>query len=78
MSKKEMTFEKALKRLEEIVNSLEKGESSLEEAIDLFEEGIKTASICKEKLETAEKRIKELIKKSDGTFTLSDVNLNTK
>lgn len=73
-----MTFEKALKRLEEIVNSLEKGESSLEEAIDLFEEGIKTASICKEKLKTAEKRIKELIKESDGTFTLSDFNFNTK
>lgn len=72
MKEKAMTFETALKRLEEIVTSLEKGEVSLEKAINLFEEGIHTAEVCKEKLSKAEKRIKELIKNSNGTFSLSD------
>jgi exodeoxyribonuclease VII small subunit len=72
MKDKKVTFESALKRLEEIVDSLEKGEVSLEDAISLFEEGIKTAKTCKEKLQKAEKKIKELIENSDGTFSLAD------
>ncbi|TET16829.1 MAG: exodeoxyribonuclease VII small subunit [Candidatus Cloacimonadota bacterium] len=72
MKENKTTFEISLKRLEEIVSSLEKGNVSLEDAISLFEEGIKTAKTCREKLNTAEKRIKELIKNSDGTFSLSD------
>ncbi len=78
MKEKEMTFETALKRLEEIVTSLEKGDVSLEDAINLFEEGIHTAEICKAQLESAEKRIKELIKNSDGTFSLSDFQFDVK
>jgi exodeoxyribonuclease VII small subunit len=72
MKEKKMTFESALKRLEEIVTSLEKGDISLEDAISLFEHGIKTAEICKKNLESAEKRIKELIRSSNGSFSLSD------
>jgi exodeoxyribonuclease VII small subunit len=72
MKDKKITFESALKRLEEIVDSLERGEVSLEDALSLFEEGIKTAQICKEKLQNAEKKIKQLIKNSDGTFSLAD------
>ncbi len=72
MNKKKVSFEDALKRLEEIVDSLEKGNVSLEDAITLFEEGIKTATICKEKLQDAEKKIKKLVKNSDGTFSLAD------
>lgn len=76
MKDKKVTFESALQRLEEIVDSLEKGEVSLEDAISLFEEGIKTAKICKEKLESAEKKIKQLIKNSDGTFSLADLQFD--
>ena len=72
MKENKTTFETSLKRLEEIVSSLEKGNVSLEDAISLFEEGIRTAKACREKLKTAEKKIKELIKNSDGTFSLSD------
>lgn len=72
MNKKKPSFEEALKRLEQIVDSLERGEVSLEDAIGLFEEGIKTASICREKLKNAEKKIKQLIKDSNGTFSLED------
>jgi exodeoxyribonuclease VII small subunit len=72
MKDKALTFEAALKRLEEIVDSLEKGDVPLEKAISLFEEGIQTAKACKESLEKAEKKIKQLIKNSNGTFSLAD------
>jgi exodeoxyribonuclease VII small subunit len=78
MSKKSVSFEDALKRLEDIVETLEKGDIPLDEAIKLFEEGIATSKVCKEKLEGAEKKIKELIKNSNGTFSLSDFHFETK
>lgn len=53
-----MTFESALKRLEEIVKILEKGEIPLEDSISLFEEGISLKKFCQEKLDSAEKKIK--------------------
>lgn len=40
----ELTYEKAVKRLEEIVNLLEKNEASLDESMKLFEEGTKLAA----------------------------------
>ncbi|HAW49885.1 TPA: exodeoxyribonuclease VII small subunit [bacterium] len=52
-----MNFEDALKRLEEIVRILEKGEVSLDESINLFEEGIKLRKFCNEKLSEAERKI---------------------
>lgn len=78
MNKKKLSFEDTLKRLEEIVDTLEKGDIPLDDAIKLFEEGIKASKICKEKLEGAEKKIKELIKNSDGTFSLSDFHFEMK
>lgn len=53
-----MTFEDALKRLEEIVKILEKAETSLDSSISLFEEGIALKKFCQEKLDSAEKKIK--------------------
>ena len=59
-------FEQALKRLEEIVGELEKGELALERAVELFEEGIKVSRMCGEKLEEAERKVELLIKDSQG------------
>ncbi len=56
----EMKFEDALRRLEEVVEEMEKGEMTLDEMVKKFEEGIKLFKICKEKLERAEARIEEL------------------
>ncbi len=78
MKNKETSFESALKRLEDIVNSLEKGNVPLDEAITLFEEGVQTAKSCKEKLEKAEAKIKQLVKNSNGTFSLSDFHFESK
>ncbi len=61
-----MKFEKALSRLEEIVENLEQGKSTLDEAIAAFEEGISLAKQCSEKLDEAEKKVKKLVKTSEG------------
>lgn len=61
MSKKEhLSFEKALSRLEGIVNELEDESISLDESIKLYEEGIALSKQCTEKLEDAELRIKKV------------------
>ena len=60
------TFESAMKRLEEIVESLEKGDLALDESLKAFEEGIELSKFCAEKLSDAENKLKKLIKKDDG------------
>jgi len=64
-------FEDAMSRLEQIVQSLESGELSLEESIKVFEEGMKLAKFCSQKLEEAEKKVTMLVKESDGKYTQS-------
>ena len=66
--KKEQTFEEAVKRLEEIVGRLEKGEIPLEESLTLFEEGVKLSRFCRTILDEAEKRISLLLKDEAGIF----------
>lgn len=61
---KEMDFEQALKRLEEVVELLEKGEISLEESIRLFDEGMKLVHSCSQKLEWAEQQVEILMEKN--------------
>lgn len=60
-----LPFEKALKRLEEVVEQLEAGEATLEESIQLFDEGMKLIHFCGEKLEWAEQRVDMLVKEND-------------
>ncbi len=62
----EKKFEEAMERLEEIVQGLEDGELPLEDAIKAFEEGMKLAGFCSDKLEEAEKKVTLLVKKSGG------------
>lgn len=59
-------FEEALKKLEEIVEKLEKGELALENALQLFEEGVKISQFCNAKLEEAEKKVTVLLQDRDG------------
>ncbi len=60
-----ITFEDALKRLEEIVKELENGDVELEKALTLFEEGTRLARICAKKLSQIEKRV-EILKKGEN------------
>jgi exodeoxyribonuclease VII small subunit len=66
----EPNFETALKRLEEIVQALEKGDLSLDESLRLYEEGIKLSRLCHAKLEDAEGKITLLLKDARGEAIL--------
>lgn len=61
----EMTYEKAIERLEEIVSLLEKNEVSLDDSMKLFEEGTKLSGFCAQKLKNAQQKITELEKNSN-------------
>ena len=54
------TFETAYKRLDGIVNRMEKESLDLEEALKAFEEGQKTVEQCRRMLEDAELKLKDL------------------
>ena len=56
-----LSFEEALKKLEEIVSTLEKGDLPLEEALKLFEEGMKLSKFLREKLDEIELKIEKLV-----------------
>jgi exodeoxyribonuclease VII small subunit len=56
-----MDFEKKLSRLEDIVQKMEKGDSSLEESLKLFEEGVKLSRECHTRLNEAEAKVKKLV-----------------
>ncbi len=66
------TLEQSLKRLEEIVNRMEGGETPLDEAVELYEEGIAIAKECAEKLKAAELKIKKLSKDVEGQFEIAE------
>jgi exodeoxyribonuclease VII small subunit len=66
------TFEEALRRLEEIVQRLEQGDVPLEQAMQLYEEGINLSRVCAGKLKTAELALKRLSKDAEGNFSLMD------
>jgi exodeoxyribonuclease VII small subunit len=67
--KKEKAFEEALKELEEIVNRLEQGNLPLEEALQLFEQGVKLSRSCHTKLDEAQKRVEIVLKDEGGKMT---------
>ncbi len=62
--KKEKNFEEELNELNKIAEQLEKGDLSLEDSVQKFEEGMKIAENCNKALDKAEKKITELINKN--------------
>ncbi len=64
----EPTFEASLKRLEEVLDALEHGDLPLEEAMRLFEEGVRLVKSCHQKLDEVEKRVELLLKDESGRF----------
>ena len=53
----ELTYEKAIARLEEIVAILENGKAELSETINLYDEGLKLAAFCDNELKNAKQKI---------------------
>lgn len=72
MAKKPFSLGKSFQRLEQILKSLESGETGLEDSIKLFEEGMKLTNKCREHLQVLENRVKVLVEKSPGEFEEKD------
>jgi exodeoxyribonuclease VII small subunit len=62
----ELSFEEALRKLEEQVQVLSDGKLSLQEALENFEEGIKLFKFCNQKLKEAEQKVTELVEGDTG------------
>ena len=69
ITEKEPDFEKALKRLETIVQEMETGAPSLDKMVKNFEEGMGLIRVCTEKLNEVERKIEVLVKKNEALAT---------
>jgi exodeoxyribonuclease VII small subunit len=68
MSEKEKreSFEGLMQTLENIVQTLEKGDLNLDDSVSKFEEGMRISKQCSKMLEDSEKKISILLEKSNG------------
>ncbi|RKQ37749.1 exodeoxyribonuclease VII small subunit [Oceanobacillus halophilus] len=57
----ELTFEEAMKSLEEIVNKLEEGDVPLEKAISYYQEGMNLSKICSDKLNNVQEKMTQIM-----------------
>lgn len=64
----EIKFEKAMEKLEKIVEDLETGNLSLEDALKKYEEGVKLSRVCQDRLTSAEKKVEILSRALDGSL----------
>ncbi len=62
----EIKFEKAMTRLESIVEELERGDLDIDKSLEIFEEGVKMSRLCSKKLNEAEAKIEKLSKGKKG------------
>jgi exodeoxyribonuclease VII small subunit len=62
----EIKFEKAMTRLENIIEELERGDLDIDKSLEIFEEGIKMSRLCSKKLNEAEAKIEKLSKGKKG------------
>lgn len=69
------TYESAVSELEEIIKKLETGNSSLEEAMSLYQRGILLSNFCSIQLENAEKKIMMLADSVGGAKIETPLNV---
>lgn len=67
MNDKNMTFEQNMKRLEEIVRAMERGDVALEESLKMFQEGTELIRTCSQLLDNAELQVKKVLHRDDGS-----------
>jgi exodeoxyribonuclease VII small subunit len=72
--KANLPFEEALKKLETIVDAMESGDLPLENLLAKYEEGMKLAQVCQEKLAEAELKIQQLEKTASGEMKLKPLS----
>jgi exodeoxyribonuclease VII small subunit len=66
VARKKEKFEDALQKLEAIVTQMEEGDLPLEETLKAFEEGVKLARFCANKLDEAERKVEKLMRDQAG------------
>jgi exodeoxyribonuclease VII small subunit len=69
-------FEHSLKRLEEIVETLEQGSIPLDDVMTMYQEGVQLSKQCLDHLRQAELKLKTLSKDLNGDFELIDTRLD--
>ena len=75
MIEQDLSFEEAYAELEQVVEALEEGTSTLEETLSLYERGIELARYCESVLEEAELRVEVLQRDEDGDVELTELQL---
>jgi len=70
MMPQELTFEEALAQLEATVARLEAGNLTLEEAVALYEEGMRLVRLCNQRLDAAELRVSRVVANNEGKVTV--------
>ena len=66
-----MTFEEAMNELEKLVESLDKGDISLDQAISAYDKGSQLKDLCQKKLNEAKMKV-ETIQSSDNSDVIPD------
>lgn len=64
MVKNQQTFAEAMTALEEIVRQLEQGDVPLENAIDLYKQGMELSQFCHSKLQNAEEQLISIVQET--------------
>tara|TARA_B100000676_G_C18088571_1_gene857330 strand:+ start:6409 stop:6657 length:249 start_codon:yes stop_codon:yes gene_type:complete len=70
-----MTFEEALKSLEEIVSQLDSGEVDLDKAVEAYERGTNLKAHCEKKLKEAQLRIEKIEVDKEGEITAKNLDM---
>ena len=71
---KRLSFKTELERLETIVRSLEDSDVDLDEALELFQEGVKRLKNARRLLEDTELTVKKVVRAADGALSGDDVD----
>lgn len=64
-----LSFETALKELEELTQKLESGQAGLEDSIKLFERGSELKAFCEGRLQAAQMKLEQIVKSESGIAT---------
>lgn len=74
IEKKELSLEQAMARIEQILQTLDSGQGSLDESLALFEEGTALVHFCNDKLQQAKLRVKEVMAKNESNESEEDLS----
>ena len=72
MNENNASFEKGMKRLEEIVRAMERGDVALDESLKLFQEGTDLVRACGKLLDDAQLQVEKVVKGPDGAPTFEE------